>query len=192
VRAMRIALVLGSVLVLSACGGGSAPPPSTSTSSPATAASANPNAPKLLTKPESDKVTWKKDATGKKCHTGAKTGDTASVAAMSKLCVDSTMKKVGATITGQGGGDTIVKQIPLQAEANKCYRVFGIADATVTDFDIAVMDSAGKEIAEDVLDSNDAIVMEDGAFCFTTADTASVNVATATGQGKWAVEIWSN
>ena len=111
---------------------------------------------------------------------------------MSGKCMPPNMKRIGAATMGDGSPDKMVQQIPLKATANHCYRVVGIADATVTDFDIAVMDSASKEIAEDVLDSNDAVVLEDGAFCFNTDDAASVNVAVANGTGKWAVEIWSD
>jgi hypothetical protein len=86
----------------------------------------------------------------------------------------------------------MVKTIPLAAKANHCYRVFGLAEPTVTDFDIAIMDSAGKLAGEDTTDANDAIVLEDGVICFTADDAANVNTAVATGQGKWAVEIWSD
>jgi hypothetical protein len=86
----------------------------------------------------------------------------------------------------------MVKSIPLAAKANHCYRVFGLAEASVTDFDIAIMDSAGKLAGEDTTDTNDAIVLEHGAVCFSQDDSASVNTAVATGKGKWAVEIWSD
>jgi len=102
------------------------------------------------------------------------------------------MHKLGTTTTGTGSGSAMVTAIPLKAQANHCYRFFGLAEATVTDFDIAVIDSAGKSCGEDLNDNNDAIVLEDGNICFTADDAVNVNAAVASGQGKWAVEIWSD
>ena len=147
-------------------------------------------------KPESDKVTWKNGAPAKNCHQKPKPGDlTAATTAIAGGCVDTTkMHQLGSPTTGEGQASsaTMVKSIPLAAKANHCYRVFGIAEPTVTDFDIAIMDSAGKLAGEDTTDTNDAIVLEDGAICFSQDDAASVNTAVATGKGKWAVEIWSD
>jgi hypothetical protein len=172
-----------------ACGGGAAGPGAANAS---TTAGGDPSLPKPATKPESDKVTWKKDASPKSCHTGGKTGDAASVTAMTNACVDKKMHLVGQTNMGEGSRDKMVTTLPLKAEANHCYRVVGVADASVTDFDIAVMDSAGKLIGEDLLDSNDAVVLEDGVFCFKADDAVSVNVACASGAGKWAVSIFAD
>ncbi len=172
-----------------ACGGSDASSPAAAAP---TVAPRNPNDPKH---PDSDKVTWKKDAPYKSCHTGSKgDGDlVAAVTAMATSCV-SGMHQLGQPITGNGAdmSNTEVKQIPLAAQANHCYRAFGLAESTVKDLDVAVMDSNGKRCAEDLNDNNDAIVLEDGSFCFTVDDKASVNVAVASGAGKWAVEIWSD
>ena len=103
------------------------------------------------------------------------------------------MHQVGQPTTGEGVGSAAsVKTIPLAAKANHCYRIFGLAAPSVTDFDIAVMDSNGKLAGEDGTDSNDALVLEDGSICFTQDDAAIVNAAVATGSGKWAVENWSD
>jgi hypothetical protein len=117
------------------------------------------------------------------------------VTAIAGACVDTKkMHQVGQPTTGEGTASTatMVKTIPLKAQANHCYRIFGLADPTVTDFDIAVMDSAGKSVGEDLTDSNDAIVLEQGTFCFKQDDAVNVNTAVAAGNGKWAVEIWSD
>jgi hypothetical protein len=111
---------------------------------------------------------------------------------MANGCIDKKMHQVGQPIAGEGSREKMVQSIPLKAEANHCYRVFGLAEPSVTDFDIAIMDSAGKSAGEDLLDSNDAVVLEDGAICFKQADTASINVAVAAGSGKWAVSIWAD
>ena len=186
---VSLSILLSAVAV--GCGGGAAGGPSPGT--PSSTTGGDPSLPKPAVKPDSDKVTWKKDAAPKSCHTGAKGGDlVANVTGMSNACVDKKMHQVGAPTQGEGSREKMVTSIPLKAEANHCYRVMGIAEASVTDFDIAVMDSAGKSIGEDLLDTNDAVVLEDGVFCFNAADTASINVAVAAGAGKWAVSVWSD
>jgi hypothetical protein len=178
-----------------ACGGGGG---STGPTTPAsTLTSGESTVPKAPDHPESDKVTWKKDAPAKDCHTSSKGGGDLSAGAMSmaKGCVDTgKMKQVGTTTTGQGqaSGANMVKAIPLAAKANHCYRIFGLADASITDFDIAVIDSAGKSAGEDLNDSNEAIVLEDGSICFKEDDNANVNAAVATGSGNWAVVIFGD
>ncbi len=138
------------------------------------------------TKPESDKVTWKTGA--KSCHLAMKGPDlAATTTAIANGCVDTTkMHQVGSPTTGEGQASsaTMVKTIPLAAKANHCYRVLGLAEPTVTDFDVAIMDSAGKLAGEDTTDSNDAIVLEDGAICFNVDDNVNVNTAVAMRAGE--------
>jgi hypothetical protein len=195
-RAPNFAVLSSPILVVAAlaCGGSNQPAPTTPAASATAAASGDPT----ITHPDhpdSAKVTWKKDAPAKSCHTGDKgAGDlSASVTKIATSCVDTkTMHQLGTTTTGSGSSTAMVTAIPLQAKANHCYRFFGLAEATVTDFDIAVIDSAGKSAGEDLNDNNDAIVLEDGNICFTVDDNVNVNAAVASGQGKWAVEIWSD
>jgi hypothetical protein len=189
-------VTLSSPVILAAfvaCGG-SSPPPAATAALPA--ASATPAVPSTAsTSPDSDKVTWKKDAPAKNCHTAKPVGDyTAAVTGMAKNCVGATMHQLGSATTGTGQASTasMVTTIPLKAKANHCYRAFGLADSSVSDFDIAIIDSAGKSAGEDGTDGNDAIALEDGSICFKVDDTANVNTAVASGQGKFAVEIWSD
>lgn len=196
-RALHFALMSAPLIAVAAVAcGGSAPPAAVTpagSSTPA-AGSADPT----ITHPDhpdSAKVTWKKDSPAKSCHTGDKGGGdlSASVTKIATSCVDTkAMHQVGTTTTGSGSSTAMVTAIPLKAQANHCYRFFGLAEAAVTDFDIAVIDSAGKSCGEDLNDNNDAIVLEDGNICFTTDDSVNVNAAVASGQGKWAVEIWSD
>lgn len=187
--------IFALLVATAACGGGAANTDAASaTSAAANKSPTDQTMPKAPTAPDSDKVTWTK--TGKSCHTNDKgAGDlVASVTSMAKGCVDTgKMKMLGQPTQGKGSETgQMVTPIPLNAKANHCYRVFGLAQASVTDFDIAVMDSAGKSTGEDLTDSNDAIVLEDGNICFKVADTVAVNAAVASGAGNWAVEIWSD
>jgi hypothetical protein len=183
------------VSAVAACGGGEAATPgATAPTAATTTAPTDPSIPKAPDHPESDKVTWKKDSPAKSCHTGAKgDGDlAAAVTGLASSCV-AKMHLVGQPMTGVGAASTatMIKQIPFAAQANHCYRFFGLSQASVKDLDIAVTDSAGKSCGEDLNDSNDAIVLEDGSICFKADDAASINVAVGTGSGKWAVEVWS-
>ena len=156
---------------------------------------AEPSGPKLPDKPESDKVTWKRDPSFASCHNDVKTGAdlVAGVTAMAKGCAGSMkMHQVGTTVQGSRGNLDPPNVIPLHAEASHCYRVYGLSEDALKDLDIAIMDSSGKECAEDGSDSPDAVVLEDGAVCFTSADDVKVNVASGSGAGKYAVEIWSD
>jgi hypothetical protein len=183
-----------------ACGGGGASTPGGTTpgnTSGAAGAGNDSTLPPKPTAPDSDKVTWKKDPPGTNCHAAPSGGDlVAGVTAMASACIDtSKMKQVGTPTQGSGQeGDPakMVTTIPLKAQANHCYRFFGLAEPTVKDLDIAVMDSASKACGEDLNDTNHAVTLDDGVICFKTDDNVNVNVATATGQGKWAVEIWSD
>lgn len=184
--------LLASVLV--ACGGESAPAaPAASPGALPAAASATKLPPAAAaSSPESDKVTWKQDASAKNCHTAKAGGDlVAAVTSEAQGCV-SNMHQVGSPTSGSGAPGNLVTSIPLAAKGGHCYRVFGLAETTVTDFDVAIMDSAGKSCGEDGTDSNDALVRENGSICFKADDAVNVNAAVATGQGKWALEIWSD
>lgn len=187
-------LILVATVV--ACGGGAATTPGATTPSVTpVAGSVDPSIPKAPDHPASDKVTWKKDSPAKTCHTNAKgDGDlVADVTAMGTGCVP-TMHQVGQPTSGEGVASTssMLKQIPFSAHANHCYRVFGLAQGSVKDLDIAVTDSAGKACGEDLNDNNDAIVLEDASICFKVDDNVNINVAVATGSGKWTVEVWSD
>lgn len=195
-RALPIVVLPAFLLSVAACGGSTpaATTPGAGDKTPAKSTSIGGGP----TSPDSDKVTWKKDASPKNCHTGAKGKDVgAEVLAMASACT-SGMKQLGQTHLGEGGGATagtpggMIKTIPFKAQANKCYRFFGIAEATVTDFDIAIIDSASKSAGEDLTDSNDAIVLEDGNICFKVDDDVSINVAVGNGSGKWAVAVFSD
>jgi hypothetical protein len=178
------------LVAAAACGGSGAAAPGASTASTAASTGSKP-----ADHPESDKVTWKKDSPAKNCHIKASGDLVAGATSVATGCVDTRkMRQLGQPTTGQRAAatDPMVQTIPLKAQANHCYRIFGLAEPTVTDFDIAVMDSAGKSAGEDLTDSNDAIVLEDGAICFNQDDNVSVNAAVASGTGKWAVEIWSD
>jgi len=169
-----------------ACGGSAGPAPATP---------AQPSASATPTQPESSKVTWKKDAALARCHNDVKTGAdlVAGVTAMAKGCAAQTkMHMMGETVQGTRQSLDAALAIPLHAEANHCYRVYGLSEDSLQDLDIAIIDSTGKSAGEDGSDSPDAVVLEDGAVCFTQSDDVKINVVAGSGNGKFAVQVWGD
>lgn len=196
---MRTSSILSSLALLSvaslfACGGGAANASANAVPSPS-AVVAKTQEPPAPAKPDSDKVTWKQDPSYAKCHNDVKTGAdlVAGVTAMAQGCAASmNMHQIGQTTQDTFKDGDKAHTIPLHAEQGHCYRVYGLSEDALQDLDIAMMDSTGKECAEDGSDSPDAVLLEDGEVCFTAADDVNVNVAAGSGSGKYAVEIWGN
>ena len=198
--AMRIPTILPSLALLSiaslvACGGGAADTGAGSNLPDPSKVVAKANEPALPTHPDSDKVKWKQDPAYAKCHNDVKTGAdlAAGVTAMAQGCASALkMHQVGQTTQDTFKNLDKAHPIPLHAEAGHCYRVYGLSEDALQDLDIAMMDSAGKECAEDGSDSPDAVLLEDGAVCFTAADDVTINVAAGNGSGKYVVQVWGD
>jgi hypothetical protein len=201
------ALAIASVaviasLMLTACGGSdsSAPPPATpeaakSSTPPLGAGAKDPAAPPMPTKPDSAKVTWKKEPKLANCHNEVKTGKdlVMGVTAMATACAGaSKLHQVGKTVEGSRTNLDPAQVIPLHVEANHCYRVYGLSEDALQDLDIAVKDSGDKWCGEDGSDSPDAVVLEDGLLCFNADDDVKINVVAGSGAGKFAVQIWGD
>jgi hypothetical protein len=171
--------------VVVACGGGSAPPAKTAANT----------APADL--PASTKAETKTDPAFASCHNAYKptSGDqdvAADVAAMAKGCEGTTkMTKLGDTKTG-ALDDKAPVNLPLGVLAGKCYRVYGMSQSTMQDFDIAVIDSTGALVSEDTTDDVSPVIAEDGKVCFKTADAVTLRASAGAGGGKFAIEVWSD
>jgi hypothetical protein len=128
------------------------------------------------------------------CHQGfkAKGKDALKNAeALAKACVQATgMKPSGKPLTGSQADTDVPQVFPLEASGDRCYRVYGWASDGVKDLDVAIKDSAGVIVGQDATDDPSAVVMEDGAVCFTKADKASVVVSVGMGKGSYALEVW--
>jgi hypothetical protein len=174
-------LLLASLV---ACGGG-------------TADAAAPVAPShaVANHPDSDRATWKREPSFASCYANVGPGAevVARVTAMGDACARVTkMHQVGQTVQGLRQALDHPFAIPLHVEANHCYRVYGAADSSLLDLDLALVDSAGKSAGADATDGADAVLLEDGAVCFTSQDDATLNVSSGNGGGKFAVEVWSD
>ena len=177
-----LASILVSIPLSAACGGGAGAEPKTPASD---------TAPADL--PASTKAETKTDPAFASCHNAFKpASNDQDVAAMAKGCADTTkMKKAGDTRTGELTDKAPVK-LPLTVVAGKCYRVYGMSQSTMQDFDIAVIDSTGALVSQDTTDDVSPVIAEDGKVCFKTADTVTLRVSAGAGSGKFAIEVWAD
>ena len=180
-------MLFATSAVLEACGGGAKPPAAP------TPASLDPS-----TLPASTKIETKSDPAFASCHNAYKPSsndkDVASdVAAMAKGCADATkMKKVGDTLNGQLSEKGTPVTFPLSAQAGKCYRVYGMSQSTMQDFDLVIIDSANALVAQDTTDDVSPVIAEDGKVCFKVADASTIRASAGAGAGSFALEVWSD
>jgi hypothetical protein len=155
-------------------------------------------APQVSSDTPSTKAEAKTDPAWVACHSSFKPAsndqDVASdVAAMAKGCADATkMKKSGETLSGELREKMPPTTFPFGAQAGRCYRIYGISQTTMQDFDIMVVDSVGAVVAQDTTDDVSPVVLEDGKFCFKVSDAATIRASAGAGGGKFALEVWSD
>jgi hypothetical protein len=177
----------GCIGLLAACGGPAAP-----------AAAPTPAAVDPSTLAPSSKAETRSDPAFASCHNAFKppSGDkdvASDVAGMAKGCADVTkMKKVGETLTGTLKEKAPPVSFPLSAQAGKCYRVYGISQSTMQDFDLTIVDSAGALVAQDTTDDVSPVIAEDGKVCFKAADMSTIRASAGAGGGTFALEVWSD
>ena len=78
----------------------------------------------------------------------------------------------------------------FEARRGECYRVFAVADATVTDLDVTVHSSRGAAVAADHGEDAWPIVQPDRPFCPLEKDVYTLEIAAHRGHGHFAAEIW--
>jgi hypothetical protein len=176
-----------SLLVLgAACGG--APAASAPPAAPAPAADL----------PASTKAETKSDPTYATCHNGFKPASNDQdighdLDAMVKGCADATkMRKVGETMAGELSEKKPPVTLPMSVQAGKCYRVYGMSQSTMQDFDVALIDSTGALVSEDTTDDVSPVISEDGKVCFKVSDSATLRASAGAGSGKFALQVWSD
>jgi hypothetical protein len=180
--------VLLALVSLAACGGGKAAPAATPAAAPLDTSSM----------PPSTKAETKTDPALAACHNAYKPAsadkDVASdVAAMASGCADATkMKKVGATLSGKAGEKMPPVTFPLAAQGGKCYRVYGMSQSTMQDFDVSIIDSSGGLVGQDTTDDVSPVISEDGKVCYKAADSSTIRASAGAGAGTFALEVWSD
>jgi hypothetical protein len=123
----------------------------------------------------------------------ANANPSADLAAVTKSCADGTkLHAVGPASSGTQKPDAVAQKFPFAAQAGHCYRAYGSAAATVTDFSIFILDSTGATAARGHTDAGRVAAPSDGTLCFHDADNANVIVTVGRGSGAFAVQIWSD
>lgn len=177
----------GACVLLAACGGGPRP-----------AAAPAPAVVDPSSLAPSGKVEAKSDPAFAACHNtfrpASNDKDVASdVSAMASGCAAATkMTKVGSTLTGQLSEKAPPATFAMPAQAGKCYRVYGMAQSTMQDFDLVIVDSANGLVAQDTTDDVSPVLAEDGKICFKVADAATIRASAGAGAGSFALEVWSD
>jgi hypothetical protein len=78
------------------------------------------------------------------------------------------------------------------AHAGKCYRAFAESAPGIDDLDLVIKDSDRNVAGEDSTDDPNPIVLEEGAVCFNTDDTATVSSTIGSGHGDYIVQVWTD
>jgi len=78
----------------------------------------------------------------------------------------------------------------FEARRGECYRVFAVAEATVSDLDVTVHSSRGAAIAADHGEDTWPIVQPDRPFCPLENDRYTLEIAAHRGHGRFAAEVW--
>jgi hypothetical protein len=117
----------------------------------------------------------------------------AEVQKLGKGCADATtMKAVGAVLSGTQARGAVAQTFKLKAEANHCYRVYGVTAPSVKNIEVLVVDSDGFAAYEARSDQPRVLATDDGAICFKSADDSSLLVSVGAGDGAFALQIWSD
>jgi hypothetical protein len=115
------------------------------------------------------------------------------VAAIGRSCADPTkLHPLGAVSSGTQKPDAVAQRFPFAAQAGHCYRAYGSAAPSVTDFSVFILDSTGATAARGHADGARVATPPDGALCFHDADAANVVVTIGRGSGPFAVQLWSD
>ncbi|WP_394823318.1 hypothetical protein [Pendulispora albinea] len=110
---------------------------------------------------------------------------------LAKACSDK-MHPAGAPVSGTQAQGAPAQSIKLKAESGRCYRVYAAAAPAVKNLVVVVTDSAGAVVWESRTEEARVAAPEDGALCFKANDDAQVTVSVGSGEGAYAVQIWSD
>jgi hypothetical protein len=87
-----------------------------------------------------------------------------------------------------GGGPPATTHVHVKKDG--CYRVFAVSDENIPDLDVVVKSSRDKVLAADHGQDRWPVVQPDRAFCVLETDELTIEVAAASGRGRFAAEVW--
>jgi hypothetical protein len=185
-------------LPLLACGGASPPPATAPTATAAMPGDATQGGTALIPggSAGSKKADRASNPAWSACHSSFKPASAdlgAEVGKMAQGCASVTkMHVVGETFKGHQSASNPPQSFKLKAQAKHCYRAYAAAAGAIADLDLLIKDSEGAVAGEDSTDDPTPVIIEDGAVCFKADDDASVVVSVGSGEGDYAVQVWSD
>ena len=117
-----------------------------------------------------------------------------AVEALANACAAATKTHGAApTMTGsQNAVSTTPSTYKFHAQANHCYRVYGVASSSVKNLVAVVTDSDGASIAEYHTDDVTPFIAPNEALCFSTDVDAKITVSVGLGDGPYAIAVWQD
>jgi hypothetical protein len=113
------------------------------------------------------------------------------VTRLSLLCgPENGMHRMGDTLVGALAEGEAKSAGTFRVVHGECYRVFAVAEPSVTDLDVAVQSSHGANVATDQSEDGWPIVQADRPFCPLDDDTYTLELTARRGHGRFAVEVW--
>ncbi len=92
-------------------------------------------------------------------------------------------------------GEVAEGQAPItqsfSSKKGECYRIFAVAEPSVSDLDVVVHSSRGTAIAADHGEDAWPIVQPDRPFCPLEDDTLTIELTAKHGKGRVVAEVWS-
>jgi hypothetical protein len=121
-------------------------------------------------------------------------GDPAkAVDALANGCAAVTQMRGAASALMSGSQNATSSQptaYKFRGQAKHCYRLYGVAGASVKSLVAVVTDADGAEIAEYHTDDVTPYIAPDEAMCFTDDADAQVVVSVGIGDGPYALAVW--
>ena len=98
------------------------------------------------------------------------------------------MEPLGSVIAGEATAR--FTETRLDVTAGECLRIFAVAEATVPNLMVEVVDAKGKVVASDHNSDRWPILNPDGPFCMTEAAELTIRVRARVSRGRFAMQIW--
>jgi hypothetical protein len=108
-------------------------------------------------------------------------------------CASATaMKKSGPLLEGNQKATSAAQAHKLGVGKGRCVRVYGVAAESARAWSLVVRDAQGFVAAEALAEGGVAVLPREGALCFGDESAATVTVGIGEGEGRYALQIWTD
>jgi hypothetical protein len=112
------------------------------------------------------------------------------VETLAKSCAAATaMKLMGSVLSGSQSATKPALEFPLEAQADRCYRVAFAAAPSVRSISVIVRDSEGAVSAEEISNASLGTAPRDGVVCFKAKERAAIVASVGDGDGAFALYV---